>query len=93
MEDDFHAEVFPPDFPSFLLVWVVQLFTLHQLPVVPEFENYFNSIIFIVSVLSTKLSPPNYELFSNRSISILDEERVEPKEEGTVVIANRDAFC
>ena len=86
MEDDFQAEVFPPDFPSFLLVWVVQLLSLHQLPVFPEFENP------ILSMLSIKLCPPNYELFSNRSIFILDEERVEPEEEGTVVVANRDAF-
>ena len=47
LEDDFHAEVFPPDFPSFLLVRVVQLLSLHQLPVVPEFKNYFNSILFM----------------------------------------------
>ena len=39
LEDDFHAEVLSPNPPSFLLVGVVQLITLHQLPVVPGGEE------------------------------------------------------
>ena len=35
LEDDFDAKVLSPDPPSFLLVGVVQLVTLHQLSVVP----------------------------------------------------------
>ena len=70
LEDDFDAKVLPPNPPSFLLVRVVQLITLHQLTVVPG----------AICQKSLLLK------------SILDEECVEPEEEGAVVIANRDAF-